>query len=252
MSTSLVIIAILLFFIVAALYSSAGHAGASGYLAVMALLAFAPESIKPTSLLLNVIVALIASYRFISQGYFDKKIFLAFALFSFPAAFIGGYLQLPAFYFKLLSGVFLVLSALFLLIKKQNFETVSTPKSNFWLITALSGLFIGFLSGIIGVGGGIFLTPLLLFLKWTEVKKVAGITALFILVNSLSGLLGHISSINYIDRYSVFYVGAVILGGLTGSYYGSKKFNTRIIIYCLFIILMSAGLKFIFMDTWSH
>lgn len=252
MSISLIIFAVLLFFIVAALYSSVGHAGASGYLAVMALLSFPPESIKPTSLVLNILVAAIAAYRFISMGYFDKKIFFGFVLFSLPAAFIGGYIQLPPFYFKILAGCFLVISAVFLLLRKHKNETETENMTNFWLMTSVFGTLIGFFSGIIGVGGGIFLTPVLLLLNWTEIKKVAGISALFILFNSVSGLLGHISSLNKVEPASLYYVMAVIAGALFGSYLGTKKFNNRLILYCLFVILLSAGLKFIFLDALFH
>ncbi|MBN8692057.1 MAG: sulfite exporter TauE/SafE family protein [Bacteroidetes bacterium] len=249
MSLSFIIAAFVLFFVIAALYSSIGHAGASGYLAIMALLSFASESIKPTSLVLNIIVAAIASYRFISQGYFDKRIFLAFVVFSVPASFVGGLIILPAFYFKMFAGIFLIVSAFFLLIKKQKTNEETKEVKNLWLMSAIFGTIIGFVSGIIGVGGGIFLTPLILMFGWTRVKNVSGISALFILLNSISGLLGHLSSIQKVDTNIFYWVGAVIGGGFLGSYLGSKKFNNRVIIYCLFIVLLSAGLKFIFVDT---
>lgn len=249
MSLSFIIAAFVLFFVIAALYSSIGHAGASGYLAIMALLSFASESIKPTSLVLNIIVAAIASYRFISQGYFDKRIFLAFVVFSVPASFVGGLIILPAFYFKMFAGIFLIVSAFFLLIKKQKTNEETKEVKNLWLMSAIFGTIIGFVSGIIGVGGGIFLTPLILMFGWTRVKNVSGISALFILLNSISGLLGHLSSIQKVDTNIFYWVGAVIGGGFLGSYLGSKKFNNRVIIYCLFIVLLSAGLKFIFEDT---
>jgi len=249
MSETFIVGAFLLFFLIAVLYSSIGHAGASGYLAIMALLSFAPESIKPTSLILNITVALIASFRFIKEGYFDKKIFLAFVLFSVPASFIGGMFTLPAFYFKILSGVFLIISAIMLLFKKPSKTEELTEIKNLWLWSAVFGTLIGFVSGIIGVGGGIFLTPLILMLGWTKLKNVSGISALFILLNSISGLMGHLSSLNKLDSHIVYWVIAVILGGLAGSYMGAKKFNNRVIIYCLFIVLLSAGLKFIFVDA---
>lgn len=249
MTVSFITIAFVLFFIVAALYSSIGHAGASGYLAIMALLSFAPESIKPTSLVLNIIVAAIASYRFISQGYFDKKIFFAFVVFSVPASFLGGLITLPSFYFKMLAGIFLIVSAVFLVLKKQNITEESKKINNLWLLSAVFGSIIGFVSGIIGVGGGIFLTPLILMFGWTRIKNVSGISALFILLNSVSGLLGHLSALNKLDTHVSYWIVAVIGGGILGSYFGSKKFNNRIIIYCLFIVLLSAGLKFIFVDA---
>lgn len=251
MSMSLIAGAFVLFFIIATLYSSIGHAGASGYLAIMALLSFAPESIKPTSLILNIIVAAIAAYRFISQGYFDKKIFFAFVVFSIPASFIGGYITLPTLYFKLLAGAFLIVSAILLLIKKQKSDDEIKETKNLWLWSSAFGSIIGFVSGIIGVGGGIFLTPLILMFGWTRVKNVSGISALFILLNSVSGLLGHFSALNKVDSNIIYWIIAVIGGGLTGSYLGSKKFNNRIIIYCLFVVLLTAGLKFIFVDAFK-
>lgn len=249
MENTLIIVSCALFFFVAALYSSIGHAGASGYLAIMALLSFAPESIKPTSLVLNIVVAAIASARFISQGYFDKKIFLAFAIFSVPASFLGGLITLPSFYFKILAGVFLIVSAVFLLIKKQKVTDVVKETKNLWLYSAIFGIIIGFVSGIIGVGGGIFLTPLILMLGWTRVKNVSGISALFILLNSVSGLLGHLSALNKVDSNIFYWIGAVVCGGILGSYLGTKKFNNKAIIYCLFIVLLTAGIKFIFVDA---
>lgn len=249
MSVTLLVSAFVLFFIVAVLYSSIGHAGASGYLAIMALLSFAPESIKPTSLVLNIIVATIASYRFISQGYFDRRIFFSFVVFSIPAAFLGGLITLPAFYFKMLAGIFLIISAVFLVIRKQSISDEIKETKNLWLLSAVFGSIIGFVSGVIGVGGGIFLTPLILMLGWTRVKNVSGISALFILLNSVSGLMGHLSALHKLDSSIFYWIAAVISGGLIGSYLGSKKFNNRIIIYCLFIVLLTAGLKFIFVDA---
>lgn len=249
METGLLVTAFILFFIVAALYSSIGHAGASGYLAIMALLSFAPESIKPTSLILNIAVAAIASWRFISAGYFDRKIFFAFILFSLPAAFVGGYLKLSPALFKTLAGSFLILSAIFLVIrKKERTEEIVAPKQLF-LYSSVLGTAIGFFSGIIGVGGGIFLTPLLLMFRWTPVKNASGISALFILCNSVSGLLGHLAGLNKVEEHIGFWLLAVIAGGFIGAYFGTKKFNTKAILWCLFIVLMTAGLKFILVDA---
>ncbi|MBP9069884.1 MAG: sulfite exporter TauE/SafE family protein [Bacteroidia bacterium] len=251
MSESLFIIALLLFFIIAALYSSIGHAGASGYLAVMALLSFAPESIKPTSLILNIVVAAIASYKFIKEGYFDRRIFISFILFSLPAAFIGGYITVSSLYFKILAGLFLIVSSILIVLKKKTDGPVDKHSERSLVLTGIIGVTIGFISGIIGVGGGIFLTPVLIMMNWTTVKKASGISALFILCNSISGLLGHLSSLPKIDSNIAYWVIAVALGGALGSYFGTKKFNNRIIIWCLFLVLLSAGLKFILVDAFK-
>lgn len=240
---------IFLFFIVAIVYSSIGHAGASGYLAIMALLSYAPESIKPTSLVLNITVASIASFKFISEGYFDRKIFLSLIIFSIPASFLGGYITIGTFYFKLIAGIFLIVSAILLLSKKDVIVDELNEIRSLNIKSAIAGTLIGFLSGIIGVGGGIFLTPLLLTLKWTSVKKASGISALFILCNSIAGLFGHITSVKQVNYSILYFIIAVAIGGYIGSFLGTKKFNNRIILYFLFVVLLSAGIKFIFVDA---
>lgn len=239
-----------LFALIAILYSSVGHAGASGYLAVMALLSFTPESIKPTSLILNIIVALITSIKFISNGYFDKKIFLAFIVSSLPASFLGGFIKLDPFLFKLLAGVFLIVSGILLLakFKKKNEEKPLNPYN--FKLALIIGLFIGFFSGMIGVGGGIFLTPILIMLNWTSLKNISGISALFILLNSISGLTGHIASLQKLDAHVFYWIIAAAIGGWIGSYFGTKKFNNKAIYICLIIVLLSAGIKFIFVDAF--
>lgn len=248
MTTGAIIILFLLFYVVAALYSSVGHAGASGYLAIMALMSFTPESIKPTSLILNIVVALIASVKFIRAGYFDRRIFFAFVITSLPFAFIGGYITVPANYFKLIAGIFLVVSAFFLLLReylttKENGE----EKMPFYAGTIL-GSVIGLFSGLIGVGGGIFLSPILIMKRWTTLKKASGIAALFILVNSISGLAGNLTAVKHLDANISYWIVAVVLGGITGSWLGTKKYNNKLIISFLFIVLISAGIKFIFVD----
>lgn len=246
-----IVLACFLFAIIAALYSSVGHAGASGYLAIMALLSFAPESIKPTSLILNIIVALITSIKFILNGYFDKKIFLGFIITSIPASFAGGFIKLDPLLFKLLAGVFLIISGILLFSKfRKNSQEKNLQPYNIKL-ALLIGLCIGFFSGMIGVGGGIFLTPILILLNWTSLKKISGISALFILVNSISGLTGHLASLQKLDSTIYFWIAAVIIGGLIGSYFGSKKFNNKSIYICLIIVLLTAGLKFILLDIFK-
>lgn len=239
----------LLFSSIAALYSSIGHAGASGYLAVMALLSFSPETIKPTSLILNITVALISSVTFLRQGYFDRKIFMPLVLTSIPAAYVGGYLELSPVVFRTLAGIFLVLSSLLLL--TRHFLKTSESQVRQMSLTAglASGSVIGFFSGLIGVGGGIFLSPILILLNWTDVRKASGIAALFILVNSVSGLAGHYSSLEKLDPNVLYWILAVAAGGFLGSWFGTRKFDKRLIISCLFLVLFSAGIKFIFIDN---
>ena len=251
MTTETIIVAAFLFLIIAVLYSSVGHAGSSGYLAIMALLSFAPETIKPTSLILNIIVASIASYKYIKSNYFDRKIFLILIATSLPAAFIGGYLTISPKYFKLIAGLFLILAAGLLIIreysKNNDSKIVKMPVP--WGLTI--GLIIGIISGLIGVGGGIFLSPIIIMANWTSVKNASGIAALFILVNSISGLAGHLTAINQVDYNIIYWIIAVIIGGLTGSYLGTAKLQNKIIIACLFLVLMTAGLKFVFVDFYK-
>jgi uncharacterized membrane protein YfcA len=248
MDISFILLSCGLFLIIAMLYTSVGHAGASGYLAVMALLSFSPESIKPTSIILNIVVASIASYHYLKSFYFNLRIFLAFVVTSMPAAYLGGTLTLPSNYFKLFTGIFLLISALAIisrtLLHQNEIETKEMP-IHYGLFL---GAIIGFISGIIGVGGGIFLSPILILTKWTNAKQASGIAALFILVNSIAGLMGHISSIKTIDENIFYWIIAVIVGGIIGSYLGTKKLHTQIILYLLSLVLFSAGIKFIFLD----
>ena len=246
MTFEFILLAFILFAVIATLYSTVGHAGASGYLAIMGLLSFAPESIKTTSLILNSVVAAIASYKFISNGYFDKRIFIAVIITSVPAAFIAGSLHLKPDYFKLCAGIFLVLSSVALLTKGFIKQTENqTTKKIPWAAGLSIGGVIGFFSGLIGVGGGIFLSPIMVLLKWTDIKKVSGISALFIFFNSISGLMGNYKSIYKLDYTILYWLLAVVIGGIVGSYLGTKKFNNKIILGFLFVVLLSAGIKFV-------
>lgn len=248
MAIELLLLTFFIFFIIATLYSSVGHAGASGYLAVMALLSFAPASIKPTSLILNIVVATIASIKFLRAGYFDKKIFFSFIITSLPMAFIGGSITMNPQYFKLIAGLFLILSAFLLPIKEFMVKPHTFTKTMPLALGLIIGLVIGLISGLIGVGGGIFLSPIIILANWTTAKKASGISALFILCNSLAGLAGHISGLNKLSIHINYWVIAVVLGGVVGTYLGTKKFNNRWIIGCMFIVLLTAGLKFVFID----
>lgn len=245
MTISHIILVSVLFFIISILYSSVGHAGASGYLAVMALLSFAPETIKPTSLILNVVVASIASVKYIKADCFDKRIFLAFILTSMPMAFIGGYITISPRYFKLVAGLFLVISSLLLIIRAYYKPSLTTVKQMPFVYGLIGGSLIGLISGLIGVGGGIFLSPIIIIANWTSVRNTSGVAALFILFNSLAGLAGHMLALNKLDINIFYWIIAVVMGGLIGSFLGTIKFNNKIIITCLFIVLLSAGLKFL-------
>jgi uncharacterized protein len=237
------ILVILAIFVVAVLYSSVGHGGASGYLAVMALLAVAPEVTRPTALILNVFVASIAAFQFYRQGYFSWKVFLPFAATSIPFAFIGGMIILPTTVYKGVLGVVLILAALRLAWK---FTAAVEPRAPNVLIALLIGAVIGLLSGLVGVGGGIFLTPVLLLMNWSETKRAAGISAMFILVNSISGLLGNYQQVAKLPSNVWFWIAAAVVGGLIGSTLGSKRFDSLMLRRALALVLAFAGIKLIF------
>lgn len=236
----LIVIAV---FVVAMLYSSVGHGGASGYLAVMALLAVSPTVTRPTALILNLFVASIAFVQFFRAQHFDWKIFLPFAAASIPFAFIGGMIHLPTTVYKIILGITLMLAAIRLAINMKSELEPHTPK--IW-ICLLIGAVLGLVSGLVGVGGGIFLTPILLLMNWTETKKAAGISALFILVNSISGLLGNYVQVLQLSASVFVWILAAVGGGIVGATLGSKKFNSMTLRRILAVGLAVAGLKLIF------
>ena len=228
---------------VAFLYSSVGHGGASGYLALMAVFSFPSETMKYTALLLNLFVAGIAFYHYYKAGYFNKKLFLYFALGSVPAAFIGGLWSLDPWLYKKILGAILFFAIVRMLFNKQK---SSHQIKEIPLLVALSiGASIGLISGLIGIGGGIILTPLILLFHWGNIKEAAAVSALFIWVNSLAGLLGQFSSGFTPTTDTFVLVFLALIGGLFGSYLGSQKWNNRLLEYFLVLVLTSAGIKLI-------
>ena len=228
--------------VVAFLYSSVGHDGASGYIAVMSLLSLAPEVIKPTALALNILVASIGTWQFWRAGYFSWRLLWPFALLAVPMAFVGGYLNLPAQVFKVLVGIVLLYSALrFLMPAPAERETKEPPR----VVALASGGFIGLLAGLTGTGGGIFLTPLLLLAGWARVKTAAAVSALFILCNSIAGLAGNIGSTKQFPAFALVLVAAAVIGGTLGSYLGSRRFDPGVIKRLLAVVLVIAGTKLI-------
>ena len=230
--------------IVAFLYASVGHGGASGYLALMAIFSFAPETMKPTALLLNLFVAGIAFYHYYKAGYFNKKLFLSFALASIPLAFVGGMIEVDASIYKKLLAVLLI----FAILKMLNVfgkESEYIKQVKLWQGLAV-GAAIGFFSGLIGIGGGIILTPIILLLHWGKMKEAAAVSALFIWVNSAAGLIGQISSGVKISSQAFILVGVALVGGFLGSYYGSRKFNNSLLRYVLAFVLIIASVKLFF------
>jgi len=229
-------------FVVALLYSSVGHAGASGYIAVMTLFGLGVETIRPTALTLNILVAAIGFIQWWRAGYFSWSLFWPFAVLSVPAAFFGGWLHVPADYLKVLIGVVLWFSAWRLLYRKEDPPDIARPAR----ATAIaSGVGIGFLSGLTGTGGGIFLTPLMLFCRWAKVKEAAAVSALFILLNSSSGLAGYVKSGRDLPDFAWPLAVVVALGGLIGSRLGSNYLPARGIAVLLAVVLVIAGTKLV-------
>lgn len=244
---STAIFIILAIFVVAVLYSSVGHGGASGYLAVMALLAVAPEVTRPTALVLNLFVASIGTYQFWRTGFFSWKLFWPFATASIPFAFVGGMISLPTDIYKIVLGVVLILAALRLAWKLTEGDEIKEPK----IVVCLTiGAVIGLVSGLVGVGGGIFLTPILLLANWSETKTAAGVSAAFILVNSVAGLAGNYAQLFTLPQNVWLWIAAAAAGGLIGSTLGSKKFDSLTLRRILAAVLLFAGVKLILVQAY--
>jgi len=236
----------LLLFIGSILYSSVGHGGASAYIAILALTGTSVSIIKPIGLILNIVVSSIASYRFTRHKLFNLKVLIPTVSGSIPAAFVGGYITLPPEFYKSLVGVILIIAGLQLLF--QLFKKIKLKANNEINITLafLVGILIGLISGLTGTGGGIFLSPLIIFLGWTSVKGASGTAAIFILFNSISGLLGNVSSVHSLPEEIFIYIGVVIIGTLIGTYLGINRLNHASVRKTLGVVIIIAGLKFIF------
>ena len=227
--------------IVAFLYASVGHGGASGYLALMGLFSFSTETMKPTALLLNLFVAGMASYHYYKAGHFNKKLFLSFAITSIPLAFVGGMITVDASIYKRILSILLI----FAILKMLNVfgkESSEIKEVKLWQGMVVGGV-IGFFSGLIGIGGGIILTPVILLLHWGKMKEAAAVSALFIWVNSASGMIGQLTSGVTLSSQSFVLVAVALIGGFFGSYYGSNKFNNQKLRYLLALVLIIASVK---------
>ena len=229
--------------LIAFLYSSVGHAGASGYIATMTLFGIAPTVIRPTALVLNILVASIGTFQFWRAGHFSWKLFWPFALLSIPAAYLGGYLQPSVSILKILIGVVLLLSAARLMVHRSDPPQTFPPSPP---VAVSVGAGLGFLAGLTGTGGGIFLTPVLLFFRWSHIRQAAAVSALFIWVNSIAGLVGYFTKVRTIPSLGLILAAAAIIGGIIGSHLGSRRFAVRVISLCLATVLLIAGIKLIF------
>ncbi|MFL6227659.1 MAG: sulfite exporter TauE/SafE family protein [Pyrinomonadaceae bacterium] len=246
MSHTDVLLLSLLILCAATLYSSVGHGGASAYLAAMALFGLAPAVMKPTALCLNLLVASLTTFRFWRAGFFSWRTFLPFAAASVPFAFIGGALTIPAGIYKPVVGVVLLFAAVRLFMHARARSQEAEPRLPPLWVASLLGAGIGFLSGLTGIGGGIFLSPVLLLMNWADVRRTAAVSAAFILVNSAAGLLGNLASVRSLPAAIPSLAVAALVGGLVGSELGSRRLPTLAIRRLLALVLVVAGVKLIF------
>lgn len=235
-----------LILLAALLYSAVGHGGASGYLAVMALVGTAPAAMKPAALALNVLVAGVAALRFVRAGYFSWPLFWPFAVTSVPAAYVGGVVTLPVRGYEWALGLVLVFSAGRMFVSAGWLRDEGRRMAPLALSLGLGAL-IGFVSGLIGVGGGIFLSPLLLLMGWAGARDTAGVSAVFILVNSLAGLLGYLSVFAALPAPLPLWAVAAVAGGWLGATYGSRRLPPPALRRLLALVLLVAAVKLIFL-----
>jgi len=235
------VIALCLFF-GAVLYTSVGHAGSSAYIAIMTLFNLQSTVIRPTALTLNIAVSAYASWRYIRNRFFDRKLFFVLSAGAIPAAFIGGHINLPTEIYKPVVGVLLILSGLRFIFLATSLDREIKPIN--YLLAILMGTSIGFLAGITGTGGGIFLSPLIIWLGWNHVKQASGTVAAFIFVNSVAGLFGNYRSASELPDTLPLFLGAVIIGALIGTRLGISRFSSVGVKRALGAVLVIAGLKF--------
>jgi len=234
----------ILLFIAAVLYTSVGHAGASGYLAAMALYGLLPEKMRPVAFVLNLIAATPTTIQFTTAGHFDRRLFIPLAIGSIPFAFLGSSLTLPDSIIKIIIGIALVIASIRLLWSPRSVAD-DLRRMPIWL-GILLGIGIGLVSGLTGVGGGIYLTPVLLIARWATPKTAAGVSAAFILVNSTAGLLARLTKpTNWPEELPVWAI-VVILGSVIGSTLGSRVFGSPTIRRILAVVLLVAAGKLIF------
>ena len=241
MSIEDVVLAMLIL-VAALLYSSVGHGGASGYLAAMAMMGIPIEVMRPTALLLNVLVAAIALLKYARVDAFSWRLFTPLALTSIPSAYLGGTLMLPVYLYKPLIGAVLILSAMQIYRRATQVSGILAKPPAMTFLLAVGGV-LGFLSGVTGIGGGIFLSPLFLYFRWAEIKVIAGVAAAFILVNSLAGLLGIGIVKLLIPSALPYWACAALLGAWLGAGYGSQRLSNVTLKKLLSLVLLIAGIK---------
>lgn len=235
-----------LFFAAALLYASVGHAGASAYLAAMALVGVAPETMRPTALVLNLFVATIVIVRFARAGHLPLRSLVPLAVGSIPMAFVGGSIDLPGELYRPLVAVVLLVGAWRLataIVPTDDEERPGVPM----LPGVAAGAGIGLLAGLSGTGGGIFLTPLLVLAGWTATRDAAGLSGAFIMVNSISGLAGLLTGGVALPASVPVWIGAVAAGGLIGSWLGASRLSILDLRRALAFVLVLAAAKLVFL-----
>jgi uncharacterized membrane protein YfcA len=225
----------------AVLYSSVGHAGSSAYLAIMALFGIPPAVMRPTALVLNVLVASLTSTRYIRAGFFRWRVLWPFLAGSLPFAFLGGSLQLSGGFYKPLVGAVLLFAAARLLWPRA-LAGAEEPHDPPIIPALFIGAAVGLLSGLTGTGGGIFLSPVILFLGWSAPKTTSGVAAVFILCNSIAGLAGNLSSVQHLPAMLPLYAAAVLSGALVGTTLGIR-FRNPGVLKALGLVEIVAGAK---------
>jgi uncharacterized protein len=237
------------FFAAAVLYASVGHAGASAYLAIMGLTGVAPDVARPTALALNIVVATFVTYRFWRGGHISWRALAPFLLGSIPLAFLGGSLPIAPALYKKLVGVVLLLAATGMALTARRADQAETGGAapQVPAVPAVGiGAVIGLVSGLTGTGGGIFLSPVLLFARWAETRKASGMAAPFILGNSIAGLAGNFSRLASLPSTLPLWIGAVVIGAVIGSEIGNRRGRVVQLRAALSVVLVIAGLKLIF------
>jgi uncharacterized membrane protein YfcA len=229
----------------AVLYSTVGHGGASAYLAIMALFAVAPETMRPTALALNLIVAGLGSWRYWRAGQTNLKLLLLFAATAVPAAFIGGGIKISPDIYRPLVGGLLWLAAVRLFWQPSQLakREVSAPSA---AVALPLGAGLGLLAGLTGTGGGIFLSPLIILFGWEDARRTSGVVAGFILLNSVAGLAGNVASVRALPPELPFFAGAVVLGAIVGTWLGAGRLPKPRLLQGLGLVLVIAGAKLIF------
>ena len=231
------------FFIVAFLYASVGHGGASGYLALMAVFGFSAAVMKPTALLLNVMVSLIAFISFYKAKHFRHQLLWPLIVASIPFAYLGSVIPVSDLLYKKILGIVLLLSVIRLLLNSSNKALKPAPK---WYVLSIIGALIGLVSGMIGMGGGILLSPILLLMCWSNQKQTAAISAIFIFLNSTAGIVGQLKTGLDLSPQILTIVGFVLVGGWLGAYIGAEKLRFKNMKFILASVLVLAAAKLFF------